>query len=133
MTDPADGKHRGEIGPGERAEFRRRVDELDAKLDRVRGVAERADPVPPGAAAEDGERGAAMGQALRIGTELVVGVAVGLFIGWQLDRGLGTWPWLLLLFFMLGFAGGLLNVIRSARCMQTKTAVGERVADEEDD
>lgn len=133
MTDPADGKPRGEIGARERAEFRRRVDELDAKLDRVRGVAERVDPVPRGEAAEDGERGAAMGQALRMGTELVVGVAVGLFIGWQLDRWLGTWPWLLLLFFMLGFAGGLLNVIRGARRLQTKTVVGERVADEEDD
>jgi F0F1-type ATP synthase assembly protein I len=33
-----------------------------------------------------------MGQALRLGMELVAGVAVGGFIGWALDRFLGTAP-----------------------------------------
>jgi len=38
--------------------------------------------------------------------------AAGAVIGWLLDRWLGTKPWLILVFFILGFAAGLLNVYR---------------------
>lgn len=55
-----------------------------------------------------------LGIGLRIGTELVVGVMVGIAIGWSFDRALGTEPWGLVIFFVLGFAAGILNVIRSA-------------------
>ena len=46
------------------------------------------------------------GPAVRVAVDLVAGVAVGVFIGWLLDRWLGTTPWLLLVFFVLGAAGG---------------------------
>lgn len=62
-----------------------------------------------------------IGVGLRIGTELVVGVMVGLAIGWSFDRALGTDPWGLLIFFVLGFTGGLLNVIRSANKAMAST------------
>lgn len=52
--------------------------------------------------------------AMRIGVELVAGVAVGAGIGYFLDRWLGTGPWLLILFFFLGAAGGMMNVYRAA-------------------
>ena len=42
--------------------------------------------------------GAALGQALGLGVELVAGVAVGGFIGWALDRWLGTAPLLMVVF-----------------------------------
>ncbi|MFO0995632.1 MAG: AtpZ/AtpI family protein [Alphaproteobacteria bacterium] len=57
----------------------------------------------------------AVGQAFRIAAELVSGLLVGLAIGWLLDRWLGTGPWLLILFFFLGAAAGILNVYRAAR------------------
>ncbi len=52
------------------------------------------------------------GIGLRVGVELVSALAVGLAIGWGLDRWLGTKPWLLLLFVLAGGAAGILNVWR---------------------
>lgn len=68
--------------------------------------------------------------------ELVVGVAVGGGVGWALDNALGTKPWLLIVFFFLGFAGGMLNLVRSAqRAQASRPAPGSGVAvrDEDDD
>jgi len=58
-----------------------------------------------------------MGRAMRVGVELVVGLAVGGAIGWGLDRWWGTTPVMLILFFFLGAAAGMLNVFRAAREM----------------
>ena len=58
--------------------------------------------------------GSGMGVGLKVGADLVVGVGVGTFIGLGLDRWLGTEPWLMLLFIILGFVAGLLNVSRTA-------------------
>ncbi len=55
--------------------------------------------------------------ALRIGTELVAGLAVGVVIGWLLDRWLGTKPLFLILFFILGSAAGIMNVFRTVSGM----------------
>ena len=53
-----------------------------------------------------------LGFALRIGVELVVALAIGVGIGLLLDRWLGTAPWLMLIFMLLGAAAGFLNVYR---------------------
>jgi ATP synthase protein I len=39
---------------------------------------------------------------------------VGAGIGWLIDRWLGVSPWGLIVFLLLGFAAGVLNVMRSA-------------------
>ena len=57
----------------------------------------------------------AVGQAFRIAAELVSGLLVGLAAGWFLDRWLGTGPWLLIVFFFLGAAAGILNVYRATK------------------
>jgi ATP synthase protein I len=44
-----------------------------------------------------------------------VGLVVGGGIGWLLDRWLGTSPLLLILFFLVGAAAGMYNVVRAAR------------------
>ena len=56
----------------------------------------------------------AMARGFRLSTELVAGVLVGAGIGWLLDRWLGTLPWGMFVFALLGFTAGVLNVIRSA-------------------
>lgn len=53
-----------------------------------------------------------MGVGLRVGVELVAALVVGTAIGWGLDRWLGTTPWLLALFVLLGGAAGIANVWR---------------------
>ena len=53
-----------------------------------------------------------MGVGIRAGLEVVSALAVGVAIGLGLDRWLGTWPWLFLLFFVLGAVAGVLNVYR---------------------
>jgi len=56
----------------------------------------------------------ALGLAFRVAVELVSAVAVGLAIGWGLDYLLDTKPWLMVLFIVLGFAAGIINVYRMA-------------------
>jgi ATP synthase protein I len=52
------------------------------------------------------------GVGFRAGVEVVSALVVGVAIGWFLDRWLGTWPWLFLVFFVLGSLAGVLNVYR---------------------
>ena len=66
------------------------------------------------------KRGSFMGNAFKLGTELVAAVGVGTIIGFILDSWFGTKPWLILIFFFLGAAAGMLNVIRAANRMQKK-------------
>ena len=66
------------------------------------------------------KRGSFMGNAFKLGTELVAAVAVGTIIGFILDNWFGTKPWLIIIFFFLGAAAGMLNVIRAANRMQKK-------------
>ena len=54
------------------------------------------------------------GQALRLSSEFIAGVAVGAGLGWIVDRLAGTSPLGLIVFLLLGFAAGVLNVMRSA-------------------
>jgi len=47
-------------------------------------------------------------------------VAVGTIIGFILDNWFDTKPWLMIFFFFLGSAAGILNVIKVAKKMQEK-------------
>jgi ATP synthase protein I len=66
------------------------------------------------------QNGSFMGSALKLGTELVSAVLVGTIIGFILDTWFGTKPWLIIVFFFLGSAAGILNVIKAAKKMQEK-------------
>ena len=66
------------------------------------------------------KRSSFMGEAFKLGTELVAAVVVGTIIGFILDTWFGTKPWLIIVFFFLGSAAGILNVIKAAKRMQTK-------------
>jgi ATP synthase protein I len=67
---------------------------------------------------QQGERPAsdasAIARGFRLSTELVAGVLVGAGIGWLLDWWLGISPWGMIVFLLLGFAAGVLNVMRAA-------------------
>ena len=66
------------------------------------------------------KKGSFMGSAFKLGTELVSAVVVGAIIGFILDSWFDTKPWLIIVFFFLGTAAGILNVIRTAKQMQKK-------------
>ena len=67
---------------------------------------------------ESEKKGSLMGSAFKLGTELVAAVIVGTIIGFILDNWFGTKPWLIIIFFFLGTAAGILNVFRTANRMQ---------------
>ena len=66
------------------------------------------------------ENSSFMGSAFKLGTELISAVLVGTIIGFILDTWFDTKPWLIILFFFLGSAAGILNVIKVAKKMQQK-------------
>jgi len=109
--------------------IRRRLDTLGERLAEVQA---RHAPTP---LLDAGARGAAFGQAMRLGVELVAGVGVGGFIGWALDRFFGTAPFLMVAFLILGATAGIMNVIRTAKAMQAKAppAGKDLPADMDDD
>jgi ATP synthase protein I len=56
-----------------------------------------------------------IGLALRISTELVAAVFVATFIGYYLDKWLGTKPVFIIILFIVGVSAGIFNVVRSAK------------------
>jgi ATP synthase protein I len=85
--------------------------DLGQRLDRARRDRGGPAAAPQAGAAAD-TRGA-LGLGLRIGVELVVAVAVGGFVGWALDRWLGTRPWGMIVLLFVGIGVGMLNVYRA--------------------
>lgn len=122
----------GEISPEQREAFRKRSDAIGKRLEEVNA---RRKPKDVG---DDGGRGEAYSNAFRFASELVAGVAVGGLIGWGLDRWLGTAPWLLVLFVVLGFVAAMMNIIRMAQKAQAEAEASQLAApsvaaDDEDD
>ena len=116
MSDPPDksGKPSGEMSPQERAQFEERISELGDRLNRVRSQRE-----PERHADTDAEmRGRGMAYGMRMAADLVASVIVGGVIGWGLDWVLGSRPWLFLVFFLVGFAAGIRNLLRTYERMQ---------------
>ena len=66
------------------------------------------------------QKTALIGNAFKLGTELVAAVAVGTIIGFILDSWFDTKPWLIIIFFFMGSIAGILNVVRTAKRMQEK-------------
>jgi len=62
-------------------------------------------------------KASAMAVGLRLSSELVAGVLVGAALGWGFDRLLSTSPWGLIVFLLLGFTAGVINVMRAAGVM----------------
>jgi len=110
MADDAREKGDRERPPADEAALSARLERLGKRLGRVhsdrpsessRGQRPSADP-------------SALARGFRLSTELVAGVLVGAAIGWLIDRWLGISPWGMIVFLLLGFAAGVLNVMRAA-------------------
>ena len=55
------------------------------------------------------------GQAMRLSSEFIAGILVGAALGWAVDQLFGISPWGLIVFLILGFAAGVLNLLRAAK------------------
>src|SRR5690348_116011 len=100
MSVPGDGDADGRKPPRDR--LKERLEALDRRLNPQ-------DDKPKGMSEGDlRRRSTALGRALRLSTELVVGVFGGGLIGWLLDRWFGTLPLFLVVFLLLGMAAGIL-------------------------
>lgn len=99
---------------------RERLKSLEDRIARARGTAE-----PPPAAEKHFSQA---NVAWRMVIELVTGLAIGFGIGYGLDRWLGTAPFLMVVFTLLGFAAGVKTMLRSAHEIEAQAA--RRAADE---
>jgi ATP synthase protein I len=72
----------------------------------------------------DKAKGAALGKqkdsvsapgAMHVGIELIAGVIAGAFVGYYLDKWLGSSPWFFVGCFFLGIAGSVRNIMRKIR------------------
>ena len=136
MADRDNGS--GIIPEADRAAIQKKVDDLDKKLGSAREqdqAAERA--ARAGGSLTGGGRG--MAQGLRMASELVAAVIVGGLVGYFLDRWLGSTPWFFLVFFFVGFAAGIINVLRAYKSVQAEVAaetggnIGKALAKNDDD
>ena len=102
------------------------LEDLERRLEQARteGKSETSDPALKGKSEATG-----FGMAMRVGTEMVSALIIGVGAGLLLDNWLDTKPWFLVVFFFLGAGAGVLNVYRVASGMGS--GIGYRQEDGE--
>src|SRR4051812_3996792 len=119
-VDMADGTRNDDDGNGSRdkspdeAALSARLGSLDRRLSEVRDNRDVRTDQPGNESGDRAARASAMALGFRLSSELVAGVAVGAVIGWGFDRLLSTSPFGFIVFLLLGFVAGVVNVVRSA-------------------
>ena len=118
MADGTDGsgKENRDKSPDEAA-LSARLGNLDRRLSEVRDSRKIGTDQQGGGSEDGAARASAMARGLRLSSELITGVVVGAAIGWGVDHLLPTSPFGLIVFFLLGFVAGLVNLVRSAGVM----------------
>jgi ATP synthase protein I len=96
-------------GRDKEGELRARLDKLSGEL---KARATRPEGSPRGRARRPDATGSAMSLGMQAGSEFIAAVIVGTAIGWAADRVFGVKPAFLILFFFLGVAAGIWNVVR---------------------
>lgn len=98
------------------------LDDLDARVRAAQArQAKNGKPDKPGSRVNVSQ---GLGLAFKLGIDMVAAVVIGVGIGWGLDKWLGTGPWLLLLFLILGMVAGIFNVFRSATGADAAVGLG---------
>jgi len=115
----ADGTNNSGNGSRERsspdeAALSARLGSLDHRLSEIRDSRKTQTDQTGAGSGGGAARASAMARGFRLSSELIAGVVVGALMGWGLDRLLSTSPWGMIVFVLIGFVAGVLNVIRSA-------------------
>lgn len=116
MTGGSRETHDREGLPPDEAALSARMHRLGDRLSQIRPDVSEQTQAPPRMVDSS-----AMARGFRLSSELVAGVVVGAVIGWALDYWLRISPWGMIIFVLLGFAAGVLNVMRAAGVVPTKT------------
>jgi ATP synthase protein I len=118
---------------GDRGNLKTDEAALSARLQRLgEGLArQRAQETSGGSREERATTASGYAKGFRLSSELVAGVVVGAGLGWLIDRWLGIAPWGLMIFLLLGFAAGVLNVMRSAGVVARRALGDGRRGDRE--
>src|SRR5229473_6742020 len=111
-SDNANGSH--DQSSSDEAALSARLGSLDHRLSEIQGSRKIRTDQPGDGSGDGAARASAMALGFRLSSELVAGVVVGAVIGWGFDRLLSTSPFGLIVFFLLGFVAGVVNVVRSA-------------------
>jgi len=91
-----------------------RLGSLDHRLSEIRDSRKIRTDQPGTESGDKAARASAMALGFRLSSELVAGVVVGAAIGWGFDRLLSTSPFGFIVFLLLGFVAGVVNVVRTA-------------------
>ena len=100
--------------------------QLNRKLDDIRVVEEKT-------ARKSQSSSSGYAQAMKLSSEFIAGGLVGAGIGWVADQWLGTSPFGLIVFLLLGFVAGVLNVLRAAGVVEQPDAKVQREKDVQND
>ena len=86
----------------------------------------RAQKLRPAEAAAEQRRQSDMSglsRGFRLASEFAAAIIVGAGLGYLIDMVLPTRPWVMIVLLLLGFAAGVLNVVRATKEMNAATAV----------
>ena len=106
------GNGNGDQSSSDEAALSARLGSLDRRLSDIRGSRKIGTDQP--GSGDGAARASAMALGFRLSSELIAGVVVGALLGWGFDRFLSTSPFGLIVFVLLGFVAGVVNVVRSA-------------------
>src|SRR5215813_73790 len=110
MSDDTSGRSDPDRRLPDEAALSARLRHLGDRLDHIRS-SQPTEPTPDARPVVDTSE---MARGWRLSSELVAGVLVGAVIGYLLDHWLGISHWGLIVFVLLGFVAGVLNVMRAA-------------------
>jgi ATP synthase protein I len=112
--DAHDGGNGSRDNSPDEAALSARLGSLQQRLSKIRDSRKIGTDQPQGQSEDSAARASAMARGFRLSSELIAGVVVGAAIGWGIDHLLSTSPFGLIVFFLLGFIAGLVNLVRSA-------------------
>ena len=112
MSEPRDDKRPTSRPPSVTADLEARIARAQARS-------------PAQAAAEQRRQSdmSGLSRGFRLASEFAAAIIVGAGLGYLIDMVLPTRPWGMVVLLLLGFAAGVLNVVRAAKEMNAATAV----------
>jgi ATP synthase protein I len=112
MSEPRDDKRPSSRPPSVTADLEARIARAQARS-------------PAQAEAEQRRQSdmSGLSRGFRLASEFAAAIIVGAGLGYLIDMVLPTRPWGMVVLLLLGFAAGVLNVVRASKAMNAATAV----------